>query len=671
MSNGTVGRYQILGEIGRGSMATVYRALDPNSNREVAIKILPREMMHNPEFRARFRQEITMISSLEHPSIVPVYDSGEDDGQLYFVMRYMTGGSLADLLERGRLSPTRTAEIIERIALGLDYAHQKGIIHRDIKPDNVLFDTSGKPYLSDFGVAKLAEVAISDTGSGVMGTPAYLSPEQASGENNKVDNRSDVYGLGVLVYQMLTGERPFTSDTPLGVLVKHINEPVPNIRDVNPSLPPWFETVTKTAMAKNKEDRYRSVLEFSHAVSIAAFGRERTVPSALILERQRLSASKRNKTTLILSGTIFALIVAGIYFSQSALAPQATPTKKPSVTASAIPITETFTSVPSTATETVEPTSTPDVAPVVAHPGGADQIALLSGNEIYLMNIDGSGLTQVRTENSTKTNLQWISDNRLVYLSRNCIYLLDANTKQPQQLFCFDSDQQLEGFNVSPDGQYVAISVQHTLNIFPFDVGVLKNITTRFDLLVNKDNCFYNQMSFSEAFWSKDQTQLVARVIDTALVESDQFVLVNFDIGNCNNVGLTRMDTIPGGRIDFDAESTRRIGGFDWNGMNLFLFNDIITNDGYGDLYLYDSIAREFTKINPIDGQCCYRDARLSPDGTYLLFAFQRDDRGEILLYYIPFAELQEGSNFAPINLPNSLFPTSREKPQPALRPAQ
>lgn len=669
MSAKTVGRYQLLGEIGRGSMATVYRALDPNSNREVAIKVLPREMMHNPDFQDRFKREIRMISSLEHPSIVPVYDSGEDDGQLYFVMRYMVGGSLDDILRGGRLSPRRTAEITERIALGLDYAHQKGIIHRDIKPGNVLFDMSGRPYLSDFGVAKLAEVAISDTGSGVIGTPAYLSPEQARGENDKVDNRSDVYGLGVLVYKMLTGEQPFTSDTPLGVLVKHINEPVPNIRDANPSLPPWFEIVIKTALAKKKEDRYHSVLEFARAVSVAAFGSDRTVPSALLLERRRIAASKQTRNTLIWMGAIFVLIAAGVYLSRWTFAAQPTPTKKATFTATIVPPTETFTPIPSTATETVEPTVMVTSTPEVLFPGGADQIALLSGNEIYLMNTDGNDPIQVRTENSTKSNLQWISDNRLVYLSRNCVYILDGNTKLTQKLFCFLSDQQLDGFNVSPDGQYVAITVQHTLNIFPFDIDILKTVNNRFNLLENKDNCFYNQMSFSEAFWSKDQTQLVARVIDTALVESDQFTLFNVDIENCNNVGLTRMDIIPGGRIDFDADSTKRIGGFDWNGKNLFLFNDWITNDGYGNLYLYDSNTKEFTKINPIDGQCCYRDARLSPDGTYLLFAFQRNDRGTISLYYIPVTALQEGGDFTPINLPNKFFPTSRERPSPALRP--
>jgi hypothetical protein len=135
-------------------------------------------------------------------------------------------------------------------------------------------------------------------------------------------------------------------------------------------------------------------------------------------------------------------------------------------------------------------------------------------------------------------------------------------------------------------------------------------------------------------------------------------------------VALTRVDTIPGGRIDFDPESSKRIGNYDWNGKNLFLLNDAIRNDGFGNLYLYDSDTKEITEINPIDGQCCYRDARWSPDGTYILFAYQRFDRSTIELYYVPFADLQSGEELIPINLPNGFFATARDKPRPALHPS-
>jgi Tol biopolymer transport system component len=353
------------------------------------------------------------------------------------------------------------------------------------------------------------------------------------------------------------------------------------------------------------------------------------------------------------------------------LAIASTPTVNLPPSETVVSATETFTPVPQTATVTIEPTATLEPTPVNLYMGAADQIALLSGNQIYLMNPDGTGLTQVRSENSTKSNLQWIADNRLVYMSRNCVYLLDAGTKQTQELSCFGSNEALEGFSVSPDGKYAAISVQRTLNIFPFDVDLLKTVTTRFNLLDNKDNCFYNQYPFLDVYWSKDMTQLTAHVIDTRLVNPDQIFLLNADIQNCDNVDLTRMDTIPGGRIDFDKESTKRIGSFDWNGKNLYLINDSIRNDGFGNLYLYNSDTKEVTKINPIsDGQCCYRDPRWSPDGEYIMFAYQRFDRSTIELYYIPFADLQSGATFTPIPLPNGFFATARDKPQPALRPA-
>src|SRR5215216_577386 len=222
-----VGRYKIKSELGRGGMATVYRAHDPSSNREVAIKVLPPEMLRNLVTRARFKRELKLVASLEHPAIVPVYDVGEDDDQPFFVMRYMSGGSLAAMIKRQRFSLSDAAVIIERLASALDHAHSKGIIHRDIKPDNVLFDAGNHPYLSDFGVAKFAETAVSATGHDVMGTPAYISPEQARGEN--VDHRADIYGLGAILYEMLTGKRPYPGDTVIGVAVQHLNDPIPDI----------------------------------------------------------------------------------------------------------------------------------------------------------------------------------------------------------------------------------------------------------------------------------------------------------------------------------------------------------------------------------------------------------------------------------------------------------
>ena len=668
----SIGRYKIKEELGRGQSTAVYRALDTQANREVVVKLFALEPTDNPahdmSLKAHFRRELKMIASLEHTAIVPVYDVGEQNGQPYFVMRYMAGGSLNQLIaNKGKLSLEETAQIIDRIAPALDSAHKQHIVHRDIKLDNILFDLDGHPYISDFGVAKPDKNGETDF-EGMVGTPGYMSPEQI--ENGDVDERSDVYGLGVVICQMLSGKHPFKNEAESSSSKDaEYTYTIPNILQEVPELPPEMEGFVNIVLAARKQDRYVTMPDLARALHRIAFGED---PTSSLRERQSQWATLRTSLLWILGSLAFLVAFFWIFASGGnvpflAIASTPTVNLSPSeMTASPLE-----TASPSeTVTETLALTPTLEPTPENIFPGGADQIALLSGNQIYLMNTDGSGLTQVRSENSPKSNLQWIPDNRLVYTSRNCAYLLDAETKQTEQLSCFESNEQLEGFSVSPDGKYVAISVQRTLNIVPFDIDFLKTITTRFNLLDNEDNCFYNHIAFLEVLWGKDQTLLAAHVIDTRLANSDQIFLLNADIPNCANVNLTRIDTIPGGRIDFDADSTKRIGSFDWNGKNLFLINDSIRNDGFGNLYLYNSDTSEVTMINPIEGECCYRDPRWSPDGNYILFSYQKFDRTSIELYYLPVEGLQGGGDVQPIELPGGFFIGSREKPRPALRPS-
>ncbi len=296
-------------------MATVYRAFDPSFDREVAIKVLPREMMHDPQFRSRFEREIKMIASLEHPAIVPVYDVGDEGGQPYFVMRFMNGGSLSDLIAQGSVPMADTARIVEKIAQGLAYAHRKGIIHRDLKPDNILFDENGEPFISDFGVAKLSESSSNLTGSGVIGTPAYMSPEQAQGLD--IDLRSDVYGLGVIVYQMLTGHQPYSADTPMGVVVKHITEPVPDILKILPTLPDDVDAVIKNAMAKDRDKRFANTIELAKALNLIAFGKTGdltfTTNGTTRLKAQPTQLSRKQTTGLVAVGIVLLLSVIGFF----------------------------------------------------------------------------------------------------------------------------------------------------------------------------------------------------------------------------------------------------------------------------------------------------------------------------------------------------------------------
>jgi len=261
----TIGRYQIIAELGRGGMAVVYRALDPNIGREVALKLMSREFLSDPEFHQRFAREARAIGALESSSIVPIYDFGEDKGQPYLVMRLMTGGSLVDKLRQGAMPIEMVNLYLNRLAEALDEAHSKGIIHRDLKPGNILLDQKRLPYLADFGIVKLLESNATMTGrGGAIGTPAYMSPEHFEG---KVSARSDIYALGVIVYQMFTGKLPFQAKTASEWLKAHLMDaPIP-LQVAHSGLPPILQTVLERALAKNPQNRYQSAGQFAHAIN--------------------------------------------------------------------------------------------------------------------------------------------------------------------------------------------------------------------------------------------------------------------------------------------------------------------------------------------------------------------------------------------------------------------
>jgi serine/threonine protein kinase len=264
-----IGQYQIEEQIGQGGMATVYRAYQPSINRYVAIKILPSQYAQDPNFVKRFEQEAKAIAALEHPHILPVYDFGTQEGLTYMVMRYVRGGTLSNLMGQP-LSNERIVRLIGDMARALDYAHKQGVVHRDIKPSNILIDRNGEALLTDFGIAKLMEGsgATQLTGAGsVLGTPAYMSPEQAKGAS--VDGRSDVYSLGVVLYELLTGQQPYRAETPVAVVLKHVSEPLTPPRTVNANVPEPLERVVIKAMAKEPDQRYQTAGEMEVALQQA------------------------------------------------------------------------------------------------------------------------------------------------------------------------------------------------------------------------------------------------------------------------------------------------------------------------------------------------------------------------------------------------------------------
>jgi len=276
-----LGPYHILAPLGEGGMASVYKSYQPSLERYVALKVLPRRYTSDPQFVARFRQEARLIASLEHLNILPVYDFGEADGYPYIVMRYVEGKTLADLLQGKPLPIEQIRKVMRQVGDALDYAHERGVIHRDIKPRNILIDGQGNCLLSDFGLARMVEASTHLTVTGtVMGTPAYMSPEQGLGED--LDPRTDVYSLGVVLYEMTVGRVPYQADTPMAIIMKHIHEPLPPPRHLNPELPKDVERVILKALAKRREDRFTSAGEMNRSLqeAVRAQGLETRGPTA-------------------------------------------------------------------------------------------------------------------------------------------------------------------------------------------------------------------------------------------------------------------------------------------------------------------------------------------------------------------------------------------------------
>ena len=260
----SLGYYHLLAELGGGGMATVYRAYDTRTGRLVALKLLLPHLWHDREFVERFRREARNAAALRHPNIVPVYESGIVEGYPYLAMAYVEGGSLAERLlwQRGPLPLDRAADVLTQVAAALDYAHAQGLVHRDVKPSNVLLARDGQALLTDFGIAKAAwDSKLTQTGTRV-GTPAYMAPEQARGQ--AVGPWTDVYALGVVLYEMVTGRPPFQGNTD-AVLYQHVHEPPPPPRRLNPALPPVAERVILRALAKDPARRYRTAGELAAA----------------------------------------------------------------------------------------------------------------------------------------------------------------------------------------------------------------------------------------------------------------------------------------------------------------------------------------------------------------------------------------------------------------------
>ena len=257
----TLGRYRLVERLGRGGMAEVYKGYQPSMDRYVAIKLMHAYLAEDENFVGRFQREAKAIAALRHPHIVQAYDFDIEDDVYFMVQEFIGGGTLKDRLravneQEEHLPIEETVRIMRALCDAIDYAHAQGCIHRDIKPDNIMFDQDGRPVLTDFGISSIIGGTRFTATGAMIGTPAYMSPEQGKGDSN--DRRSDIYSLGVVLYEMLTGQVPFDADTPFAVVLKHVNDALPMPTSLNPSLDPAIERVILRALAKDPEDRYQT-----------------------------------------------------------------------------------------------------------------------------------------------------------------------------------------------------------------------------------------------------------------------------------------------------------------------------------------------------------------------------------------------------------------------------
>jgi len=386
----TIGKYRIIERLGRGGMADVYKAYQPGLDRYVAVKVFHSFLAEEEDFIGRFEREATAVAKLRHPNIVQVIDYDHEGDLYYMVMEFIDGPTLkAELSERSRMgqpfTPKEAARILTPIANAVDYAHRRGMVHRDLKPANIMFTGEGQPVLTDFGIAKIVGAKRYTVTGAVSGTPAYMSPEQGQGQSG--DERSDIYSLGVILYEMVTGRVPFDADTPFAIIMKHINDPLPLPRQVYPQVPESVERVILKALSKNPDDRYQTAGEMAQALqqalvapAVPLVSTETLTPTVVRPRKAGVAAPvvtvpkaekpRRSLVPFLVGGGLLLLLalaaVAGGYF---VLRPSpATPTPPAQALATPVPSPSpvpTDTPAPTATpapTDTPRPTPTPDLA---------------------------------------------------------------------------------------------------------------------------------------------------------------------------------------------------------------------------------------------------------------------------------------------------------------------
>ncbi|HEU5101998.1 MAG TPA: protein kinase [Roseiflexaceae bacterium] len=362
LENTQLGQYQLIEAIGHGGMATVYKAYQESLDRYVAVKVLLSN--RDPQFAARFKREARAIAALQHHNILPIYDYGEQNGLLYFVLQYVENGvTLHDMLG-SPMEPVQALRIIGHVLNALEYAHARGVVHRDIKPANILMPSPNWALLADFGIAKLLNDSQHLTMTGfIIGTAAYMAPEQAAGK--PTDARTDLYSLGVVLYEMLTGRVPFDAETPMAMLTKHVYEPPPPPRSLNPALSPVVEAILLHALAKDPGQRYQSAAEMSADIErvSSSLGRPRASSQVTSLYQSGVEAFEQERWDAAAEALGRLVALDPSYEDAAVLLNAARAEQERAIQARALGAATPITPQPSNPTATPEPAAPPKAAP--------------------------------------------------------------------------------------------------------------------------------------------------------------------------------------------------------------------------------------------------------------------------------------------------------------------
>lgn len=707
-----IGSYPIQGAIISNGLGRLFLAVDPSSQQTVVLKQLPQDFLADEVFRSLFIQEMQAWAEIGHPGIIPV-DVKNIEGVDYLVRRWVGGGTLAERLAKGPIGAQATLSILHQLAEALDAAHARGLLHRNLKPENILFDENGMACLVDYGLVQRSSACAQAALNWISGAPGTISPEAALG-HFETDGRSDVYAMGALAFHMLTGQQPYAAATPVLTALQHVTGERPDLASLRRDLPGNVVLAVNRCLAKNPAERFASARQFVEAFE-GAFKYPKRTPEwepvspmgAAIPVRRRKSRWEwvMLGVTGVLLAALVVLYLGGspalklvgidlpefvISLGATATLSQATaPTVKentpapmiPSSTPTVIPPQATSTPLATAtnqATRTPSPTATdlPTTTPAPRPPevGGGDLLAFINANDLWVVNLDGSGLTRLTEDEQPKTDLQWTPDgNALTYSSNDCYYSFTYSTWQISQIGCF------EDFEISGDMQQVIIGGRVILSngnwswmnfLSRFDLGYLKELSA-----VPQQSSDLGQSFIGGRHTRFSATGDVLAAVFNAPQDGRQVQLIQvFRLAGMG--GFDILDTFPANRFRMNGYSGQQnapeIDDFGWNGEQLFTLHGNVLH-GYGDLVLYNMQTGRGEVLNPIDGRCCYQDIQFSPDGQYLLFAFQDNEIGQgAQIYLVPLGMIGSGVAFTPIELPYYFFnDDSQARVEPALRPVQ